>query len=335
MLLYLHKNVRRTPMIKNDFSDISTEAILNAAFDMKSKDPVLRPFDSLVVADPSLLTPEGCHDGKWHMFFHTNLGVYHFISDDGVKFKKVKLLVLHAMRPNINYIDGRYYLFFEKTRSLIPSGLSLFNLAKWKSEIQVIESDDLIEWTKPKPVITYTKRFESAGKGYSISNPFLLRENGKSRMYFSCGLTFINDCGFSEPTYINYAESKGIAHGYVTSNSPIISPDRTDPYLNLCSGCLKVYRTADGYLGIQNGIYEKNGKSHSAILALTSEDGLKFRFAKVLVEPAMYGAEWMKQFVYASHLVRSGNELRLYFNGRDTSDMIRGRECIGFVSAEI
>ena len=47
------------------------------------------------------------------------------------------------------------------------------------------------------------------------------------------------------------------------------------------------------------------------------------------------GADWMKQFVYASHLVRYGSELRLYFNGRDTSNMLKGRECIGFVKAEI
>ena len=322
-------------MIKNDFSGLKTEEILNAVFDMKNKEPVLKPFDSFVVADPSLLTPDGCHDGKWHIFFHTNLGVYHFISDDGIKFKKVKMLVPNAMRPNINYINGRYYLFFEKTRNLVANGLNLINLAKWKSEIYVTESDDLIKWEKPKPVITYTKQMESAGKGYSISNPFLLRENGVSRMYYSCGLTFIDDCGFSEPTNINYAESKCITCGYVKSDSPILKPDRTNPYLNLCSGCLKVYRTADGYLGIQNGIYEKDGKSHSAILALTSDDGLKFRLAKVLVEPGMYDAGWMKQFVYASHLVLYKNELRLYFNGRDTSDMIRGRECIGFVSAKI
>lgn len=319
-----------------DFSDISIKTFLNSDFEMKNKTPVLKPFDSLVVADPSLLTPDCCHDGKWHMFFHTNIGVYHFVSDDGIKFRKVKMIVPNAMRPNINYIDGRYYLFFEKTRSLIMNGLNLINLTKWKSEIQVTESSDLVHWSRPKSVITYSKRFESAGRGYSISNPFLLRENGISRMYYSCGLTFIDDCGFSEPTYINYAESRGIAHGYIASNSPIIKPNKADPYLNLCSGCLKVYRMSDGYLGIQNGIYEKDGKSHSAILALTSDDGLKFNFAKVIVEPAMFdGADWMKQFVYASHLVRNGDELRLYFNGRDTSDMIRGRECIGYVSAKI
>ena len=210
------------------------------------------------------------------------------------------------------------------------------NAVKWKSEIYVVESTDLLSWSAPKPVITNTRDFENSERGMSISNPFLLRENGVNRLYYSCGLTFINDCGFCEPTYISYAESESIAGGYVSAEKPLISPDKNNPYLNLCSGCLKVYKLSDGYIGIQNGLYEKDGKSHSAIILLTSPDGLKFDFCKILVEPAMDGdKDWMKQFVYASHLVKYKNTLRLYFNARDTSDMIKGRECIGFAEAEI
>ena len=54
---------------------------------------------------------------------------------------------------------------------------------------------------------------------------------------------------------------------------------------------------------------------------------------KVLLEPG--GGGWMNQFVYASHLVLWNNELRLYFNARETADMIKGRECIGFASAQL
>ena len=322
--------------LNSDFSDITLDAILNAKFELYRDEPLIKSFDSFVVADPSLLTPDKSHDKKWHMFFHTNLGVYHFESEDGVDFKKVAKIVSHAMRPNINCADGKYYLFYEKTRNLLASALNIVGLAKWKSEIYAMQSDDLVHWGKPYPVIKHTKAFEAAGKGWSLSNPYLLKTENGYRMYYSCGLTFIKDCGFCEPTYINYAESKTIDSGYEVSASPIIEPDTENPYLNLCSGCLKVYKMADGYLGIQNGIYEEGTKSHSAIIMLTSRDGLKFDFAKVLVEPGMYeGADWMKQFVYASHLVRYKNEARLYFNGRDISDMLRGRECIGMVKAEL
>ena len=317
--------------------NLTMNQILNADFKISDHSPILKPFHgSIVVADPSLLTPETSCDGKWHMFFHTTFGVFHFISDDGIDFRKVRKIANRAMRPNINCIDGRYYLFFERTLPLFMNALNLVNAVKWKSEIYVTESTDLVDWSDPKPVITNTREYENSERGMSISNPFLLRENGINRLYYSCGLTYIKDCGFCEPTHISFAESRNITDGYVSAETPIISPDKNNPYLNLCSGCLKVYKLKDGYIGIQNGIYEKDGKSHSAIILLSSADGLSFNFEKILVEPAVVnGKNWMKQFVYASHLVRHGNTLRLYFNARDTANPIVGRECIGFASAEI
>lgn len=316
--------------------NLTLNQIINADFRINGN-PVMKPWGgSFVTADPSLLTPDISHDGKWHIFFHTTFGVYQSESDDGISFGKATKIANRAMRPNINYINGKYYLFYERTRPLIMNALNVINTVKWKSEIYVTESTDLINWSEPKPVIKNTRDFEISDRGTAISNPFLLRENDINRLYYSCGMTFIKDCGFCEPTHINYAESADITSGYVSAEKPLISPDKNDPYLNLCSGCLKVYKLADGYIGIQNGIYERDGKSHSAIILLTSDDGLSFEFNKVLIEPAVVdGKNWMRQFVYASHLVKHGNTLRIYFNARDTSDMIKGRECIGYAEAEI
>lgn len=317
--------------------NLSINQIINADFRIHEASPVLKPWGgSIVVADPSMLTPDISHDGRWHMFFHTTFAVCRCSSDDGIHFDKPQKITNRAMRPNINRINGIYYLFYERTRPLIFNALNVVNLAKWKSEICVIKSSDLVNWSKPVPVIKNTRDYEISDRGTEISNPFLLQENGINRLYYSCGMTFIKDCGFCEPTHISYAESNSTDSGYVSAENPIISPDVNNPYLNLCSGCLKVYKLCDGYIGIQNGIYEKDGKSHSAIMLLTSADGLNFEFKKALVEPDMNGSnEWMKQFVYASHLVRYGNTLRIYFNARDTSDMLRGRECIGFAEAKI
>lgn len=317
--------------------NLTLEQILNLDFKLR-KDPILHPFDgSFVVADPSLLTPSSSNDKKWHMFFHTNLAVYHFISDDGISFNKVNKIVKNAMRPNINFIDGKYYLFYEKTRSLIMNLLSFLNIAKWKSSIYVKESSDLINWSNGHEVIGIDKDYHKIdGGGHSISNPYLLKVDNKYRLYYSSSLTFIKDCGFSEPTYISYAESDYVNKEYKSIDKPIIYPNKEDPYLNLCSGCLKVYKIKDGYIGIQNGIYEKDAKSHSAIILLSSKDGITFKFEKVLLEPsANDNTKWMKQYVYASHLVKEGNILRLYFNARDISNPVKGRECIGFVEASL
>jgi len=311
--------------------------LINLDFEL-NKTPILKPFDgSFVVADPSLLTPDKSHDKKWHMFFHTHLGIYHFISDDGISFTKVSKIVKDAMRPNINYIDGTYYLFFEKTRPVLLNLLNFIGLAKWESKINVIKSKDLINWYDEHTVIDQTKDYQLLKKGYSISNPFLIKVDNKYRLYYSSSLTYIEDCKFCEPTYISYAESSDIESNYVSIDKPIIKPDKNNPYLNLCSGCLKVYKLQDGYIGIQNGIYEKDGKSHSAIIMFSSLDGISFKFEKVLLEPSDNNGQtvWMKQFVYASHMVKSQNTIRLYFNARDISNPIKGRECIGYIEAKI
>ncbi len=315
--------------------NLTINQIAQAEFRVTDSSPVIKPFHgSFVAADPSVLTPELSPDGLWHIFFHTTFGVWHFSGKDGVTFQKAGKVVSRAMRPDINYIDGTYYLFFERTRPLIFNALNVVNAAKWKSEIYAVQSPDLKSWSKPYPVITHTRDYEKSERGVSISNPFYLRDGEISRLYYSCGLTYIDDCGFCEPTFISFAESREADKNYVSAKKPIIRPDKDDPHLNLCSGCLKVYRLKDGYIGIQNGIFRQAGRSRSAVMLLTSADGLNFEFCKMLLEPSEERA-WMRQYVYASHLVKYGDELRLYFNARDTSDMIRGRECIGFAAAKL
>lgn len=317
--------------------NLTVEQIIQAEFKISGESPVIKPFDgSFIVADPSVLTPDECHDNKWHLFLHTNLGVYQFISDDGIRFEKMQKVVNRAMRPNINRIDGTYYLFYERTRTLLANALNVVNAVKWKSEIYVTESRDLVNWSEPGLVIGNTRDFEVSERGIALSNPFLLQDKGVNRLYYSCGMTYIDDCKFCEPTHISYAESDRITEGYVSAEKPLISPDPSNQYLNLCSGCLKVYKLSDGYIGIQNGIYEKDSKSHSAIFLMTSPDGLEFKFEKMLIEPQVVdGKNWMKQFVYASHLVKHENTLRLYFNARNISNPVLGREVIGFAEAKI
>ncbi len=315
---------------------LTFEKFNNAEFELYRENPIVKnPWDSFVIADPSVLTPLHSHDGKWHLFCHTFFGVYHYESSDGISFECKGKIVNRAMRPNINYVNGRYYLFYERTRPVIFNLISLVG-AKWKSEIYCVESKNLVDWCEPYRVIGKTRDFEENERGIAISNPFLMNIENGYRLYYSCGQTFIKDCGFCEPTHISFAESKSIANGYISRETPIISPDENIQYLNLCSGCLKVYKLADCYIGLQNGIFEKNGKSHSAIMLLKSDDGVNFEFVKPFLMPQKCGENyWMAQYVYACCLTYHDNKLRLYFNARNVSDNLRGRECIGIYEAVI
>lgn len=316
--------------------DLTFDKFCSAEFSMYENNPVIKNFGgSFTAADPTVLTPDCSHDGRWHLFCHTFFGVYHFSSENGVDFALERKIVPRAMRPNINYINGTYYLFYERTKPLLGNALSLIG-GKWKSEIFVTTSKDLVKWSRPVPVIRATRDFEIDERGQSISNPFLIKMGGKYRLYYSCGQTYIKDCGFCEPTYISFAESNNITDRYISRDKPIISPDANNPYLNLCSGCIKVYKLKDCLIGLQNGIYEKDGKSHSAIMLLRSDDGESFEFIKPLIEPCpCENNDWMAQYVYACCLTYYDNCLRIYFNARNTSDMLKGRERIGFAQARL
>lgn len=316
--------------------NLSFNDIVNAKFSLYEGNPIIHnPLSSFVVADPSVLTPETSHDGKWHLFCHTFFGVYRYESADGINWESKGRIVRRAMRPDINLIDGRYYLFYERTRPPVMNALSLVGV-KWKSEIYCAESSDLESWSEPYSVITKTRPFEEDKHGSAISNPFLIKMGEGYRLYYSCGQTFIKDCGFCEPTHISFAESDKVSEGYVSRTLPIISPDENKEYLNLCSGCLKVYKLSDCYIGLQNGIYKKDGKSHSAIMLLKSDDGVNFEFVKPFLVPQKCGkSNWMAQYVYACCLTYYDGRLRLYFNARNISDNLRGRECIGVYEAKL
>lgn len=315
-----------------NYIDATFEEIKNGDFKLYNGNPIIKCFGiSPVIADPSLITKENSHDGKLHLFAHALLGVYSFSSDDGVNWKKEGRVVANAMRPDCNYINGKYYLYYEQTESLFKKALSFLG-GKWKSKIYLITSKDLKTWSEPKLIIDADRGYMSDDKGTSISNPFLTEIDGKYRLYFSAGLTFIKDCGFSEPTHISYAESDSLEGGFVTREAPIISPDNDSKYLNLCSGCMKVYKLKDCYIGLQNGIYKDGNKSHSTIMLLKSEDGVKFEFEKVFLEPTQTDdriKNWMAQYVYACNLIKHDGELYLYFNARNVSNNIQGREHIG------
>lgn len=298
-------------------------------FSLYEKNPIIKKFGfGSIVADPSVLTPENSHDSKWHLFCHTFTGVFHFSSDDGINFIKEGKVISRAMRPDINYIDGVYYLYYERVQPMIVRGPAAIRLCKWFSEIYLIKSMDLKNWSKPKIVIKYDKGYHKCDEGVSISNPFLIKVDDKYRLYYSCGLSYLDDCKFCEPTYISYAESDTPDGKFVSIDVPVMSPNADDALNNKGCGCIKVYKVKDGYIALQNGIsMTQDSISKSEIRLLNSVDGKNFTFVKTVVSPTGYG--WMAQFVYACALSLYKGKFYIHFNGRDTAHPLKGREHIG------
>lgn len=317
--------------------DISFNEFLNKDFRLYEGNPVIKRYGmSSIIADPSVISPDEGKDGKWHLFCHTIFGVYRFESGDGISFVNKGRVVKNAMRPDVKVIGGEYYLYFERVQPLIRRGLAAVGAIKWFSEIYLTKSKDLISWTEPVRVIKADRTYMIDKQGISVSNPFLIEKDGKYRLYFSAGLTYLKDCKFSEPTHISYAESDSPDGPFVTREQPVLSPTEEVEWLNRGCGCIKVYRLKDSFIGLLNGIYVgDDGKSRSAIMLFKSDDGDNFSYAKHILKPCVCGnSRWMAQYVYACNLVRYGDKFYLYFNARDKANPVTGKENIGIAVAE-
>lgn len=286
------------------------------------RNPLINPpLLSPVIADPTFLPPSDTPNKKWHLFAHSIFGIHHFISKDGIKWKRQKgLIVKGAIRPFLFKENGLFYLFYEKVTSFFP----------FHSRIEVMISEDLYRWGNSTIVLSPSLPWH----GRTCGNPCIVKDDKKYMLYYSAGLVYLNDCKFSEPKYIGIAISKNILGPYNLFKEPIILPDKNDLYGNYGAGAIKVIKSKNGFVGFQNGIYIGEDKhTHSAIRIILSKDGYSwYSFDK---EPILKPDKgWKKAFVYALDVRKVNNKLWLYFNARD--GWLIGRERIGLcVGTEI
>ncbi len=282
--------------------------------------PLIAPiFPTPIIADPTFLPPDKTPDRKWHLFAHSLMGIHHYVSVDGLKWKRRReLIVPRSMRPFLFVEGGTYYLFYEKFLSYFPQ----------KSRIEVRQSKDLHYWSAPTIVLSPSLSWHRRTCG----NPCVIKDGNEYRLYYSAALVFLKDCKFSEPEFIGMASAKNILGHYNSRPDPIIEPDKSDDYRNHGAGSIKVVRTKKQYVGFHNGIYiDGNGKSRSAIRLLESKDGITWSGfdREPFLKPE--GSGWKRAFVYACDVRQFGDKLYLYYNARN--GWLWGKECIGMCVA--
>jgi hypothetical protein len=350
------------------------------------------PRFSPVIADPSFLFPEETPDGLWALFAHSAWGVHRYSSPDGITWVDHGLVVWNAMRPFVRKLkpgsaeDGRarYILLYEKYPLLALPLTALPLKRPWHSVVAMQESSDLLGWSRPKTLLEPSLPWMRDNRlGNAVSNPCLVEDQSAVppastptsppadpratpsaiatawRLYFSAGLSYIEDCGFNEPKYIGVATGPGPDGPFKPRPDPLLGPGldvRVDAGLDagpeLGAGSMKVIRLDDGWLGLQNRIYRDvsrdshesygsksgsgsssasgEGRSRSAIFVMRSEDGLSWQPARdqPLIAP---DSGWNSSHVYACdcRYREADGRWYLYFNARDGWRISEGRERIG------
>lgn len=269
--------------------------------------PLIEPiWPEWLLGDPVALPEEQTPDGLWHMFLNTVLFIYHYTSEDGVKWRR-RNRVGRGMRCFIYKEGETYYMFHER------------HIHPWRSNIVVRFSKDLWDWSRPRRILRPGRKWEREG-GSTVCCPCVVRDGDVYKLYYSAGNVFLKDLGFAEPKYIGVAEATSLLGPYRKRNNPLFAPDECDPLRNMGAGAIKVYRDDenDRWVAFNNGIYtDSENRSRSAITVLFSSDGNKWEepHTEPLFAP---GRGWEKALVYQLDAVlRPGGELWVYYNARD------------------
>jgi hypothetical protein len=287
---------------------------------------------STLVADPSFLFPEETPDQTWRLYAHTAFGIHAFTSDNGLEWKDLGLTVLNAMRPFVRSFPDGYRLYYEKYRPFALPMILLPKRPKWRSRIEMRFSRDLVSWGPPRTLVEPVLPWQvDETLGRSVGNPCLVHDGHRWLFYFSASLSFIPDCGFDEPRYIGFATAHSPDGPFTVASDPIVDPAE-DPLPGvLGAGSIKVVKTEDGFVALQNKIYrDPHGTSRSALFLLRSKDGMQWEGARSapLVAP---DEGWRQSHVYACDVRFREKESKwyLYYNARDGWYKSQGRERIG------
>lgn len=318
---------------------LTIKEILDKSWSDFKANPVINPpFPDPLLADPVVLQPHESPDDKWHLFGHGAFGMYHYDSLDGISWsKRPKFLGWFMVRAYIYHENDTYYLFYEKITT--PWKFPFYD-----SRIEMISSKDLKKWSKPKIIIKPTLPWHKTGnKVGNVCSPSLSKIGNKYVMHYSGGLVIVPECHFPEPKNFGVATSHDISGPYELEPEPLSlkilgeeafpTSDRSKPYRWTPS--FRPFKVKDGYIGLLTMYMrdEKLPESRCDIRFISSKDGFNWDI-KTIHRPIIIPIrDWKKSHTYVGYLTRVGNELRIYYNGRN--GWFFGREAIGLSTTNV
>lgn len=314
----------------------SLDTLKQASWYVYSDEPVQEsPWYKPRLSDPFILMPEESPDKLWHLFAHTWMGIEHFVSSSGFDWKEAGRVVWRGHYPYIFQLDGTYYLLYEThdrdLRRKRKGGIS-----SRSSRLMITSSSDLRLWSQPRLLldsgnIPFSADFSSP----DVSRPQLIMWQGTFRLYFEASRITLQDSGQKCAYYFGFAESDRIEGPYQVHPRPILEGDPDGEWANMALGAVRIIPCCDGIAAIESAFRYDDvlRRTRSALLLLTSEDGIHFGGERLLMDSPEDG--WAGGYITSSSANWREDEGSWYCyfsaNCRSRHRLIPGRESLGLL----
>lgn len=291
-------------------------------------------------SDPQVITPDQACDNKWHLFFHSWIGIHHFVSQSGIAWQPVKMIEFRGHSPFIFNEGDCYYLIYEKHDKELPffGNKRADGTNDNGSRIEVLISTDLLTWSKPRLLLD-ANDIPFAGdyvKSPRVSRPQLIKLGNQYRLYFGASSVKMPDCSVKSPRYFMYATSNDILGPYTVQSSeiPLMQVNPDDKWANLSVGSIRIVPCEKQILAFQCAMFwdSEEKKSKSSLIMMESEDGLRFRRCGQM--PILINAEkgWARSYIMSCdvHYMEDEKTWYCYFSAMGDRKTIR-KESIGLL----
>ena len=256
------------------------------------------------LCDPQVLLPEQSCDGKWHLFYHSLLGLHHCVSTSGIAWEKSKLIEPRAHSPFIFIENENYYLLYEKHDGKIPFLNSRSGEGKHDSYscFEMKTSTDLVTWSKPRQILD-SRAIPFAGdylRFPRVSRPQLIKAGDEYRLFFGASHLKLPDSKQKFSRYFACASAPSLFGPYSMQKPerPLFEPEPDDKWTNLGCGSIRVVPCGDVLYAFQCPVFWDQEKKHtsSVLLILKSYDGYNWqRCGEPIMVPADKG--WASLYI--------------------------------------
>lgn len=261
-------------------------SLTKAVWSSYSEEPIWQsPFWESRLCAPCLIMPEESFDGSWHLFAHTWLGIEHYVSTSGFDWQRVSLVAFRGHYPSLYKEKNTWYLVYEAHDNDYGNKRRL-NLKKTVSRIYIMTSTDLSLWSRPQVILSAADiPYASDYSLPRLAHPQLISWNGGYRLYFTAGEVRMYDTGQKASAYLSYADGNFLTGSYEIAPRPVMGIDPDGKYSNLAVGSFSFVVCSDALMAFQCTFFfdEKERRSRSAILLLSSGDGEHFEVEKELM----------------------------------------------------